>query len=84
MASVWMPGKACHDLIMILLCFSITRFLFIMYTDKDSNLISDRLLCFYVKNLLSQQNEMTNQLFSTTLTSMMTMRKMTAVLMMMT
>ena len=25
-ASVWMPVKACHDFIMILLCFSTTRF----------------------------------------------------------
>ena len=25
-ASVWMPAKACHDFIMIILCFSTTRF----------------------------------------------------------
>ena len=40
MASVWMQGKACHDFIMILL-FSALPVLFLMYTDKDSNLISD-------------------------------------------
>ena len=26
MALVWKPAKACHDLIMILLCFGTTRF----------------------------------------------------------
>ena len=26
-ASVWMPAKACHDFIMILLCFSIPDFI---------------------------------------------------------
>ena len=28
-ASVWMPAKACHDFIMILLCFSTTSFFFL-------------------------------------------------------
>ena len=39
--SVWKAAKACHDFIMILLCFTAVPVLSIMYTDKDSNLISD-------------------------------------------
>ena len=38
-ASVWMPAKACHDLIMIFFVLALP--VFIMYTDKDSNLIRE-------------------------------------------
>ena len=40
MASVWKPAKACHDFNNGFTLFTAVPVLFIMYTNKDSNLIS--------------------------------------------
>ena len=41
MASVWKPAKACHDFNNVFTLFTAVLVLFMMYTNKDSNLISD-------------------------------------------
>ena len=41
MASVWKPAKACHDFNNVFTLFTAVPVLFIMYTNKDSNLISE-------------------------------------------
>ena len=44
MASVWKPAKACHDFNNDFTLFTAVPVLSNMYTDKDSNLISDLIL----------------------------------------
>ena len=61
-ASVWMPAKACHDFIMISLCFSTTRFysssmIFIGFHETPRILVAfcwnHRIIkCFYKTPLL--------------------------------
>ena len=45
MASRWKPAKACHDFNNVFTLFTAVPVLFIMYTNKDNNLISERILC---------------------------------------
>ena len=44
MASAWKPAKACHDFNNDFTLFTAVPVLFNIYTDKDSNLISEKFI----------------------------------------
>ena len=48
MASVWMPAKACHELIMILLCFSTTRFYSSDTFTSNKNFFSNHIVNIFL------------------------------------
>ena len=51
-ASAWMAAKACHDINNDFTLFTAGPVLFDMYTDKDSNLISEVVLnCLFLSFL---------------------------------